>query len=48
MERVNNHLPLLVFDYFDNNANKGQGIYPLHLKMQDLAGIINAFRQGID
>jgi len=23
-------------------------IYPLHLKMQDSAGIRNAFRQGID
>jgi hypothetical protein len=23
-------------------------LYPFHLKMQDSAGIINAFRQGID
>jgi hypothetical protein len=23
-------------------------LYPLHLKMHDLAGIRNAFRQGID
>jgi hypothetical protein len=34
MRRVRITSSLLVFDYFDNNANKGHGIYPLYLKMK--------------
>jgi len=33
---------------FDTNSSNLLGIYPNHLKVQNLAGIRNAFRQGID
>jgi hypothetical protein len=34
--------------YYGKGLFYVNGVYPFHLKMQDSAGIINVFRQGID